>query len=371
MNNIILVYGGNSVEHEISVITALQIKKKYKGKYNLNLCYLKNGIFYFGKKLESLETYKDFKKHSKHLKKINFMANNNNLKVGFRKIPFDAVWVVTHGHECEDGTINAHFKTLNINVISEDIYSGVLGQDKVFSKILCKVKTLPYFQLYKKEYINNQNDVLEQAKKISFPLIIKPSKLGSSIGVCKVENQSDLLKKLEESFYLCDCIICERYLENFEEYNIAAIEINNKIILSEIEKVSNNKMLTYDDKYINNNKSMLGQKRELPAIISNKLKEKIEQYAQKIYNNLNCKYIVRMDFLYDKNNNILYFNEINNIPGSLALYLFEKKNINTNKLIDSYIDEGLKNIDFNKNILKNFKNNIFKELSLNSEKIYK
>lgn len=371
MNNIILLYGGNSVEHEISIITALQVYKKYKGKYNLLLCYLKDSIFYFSKKLSNINIYKNFDKNKKKLSKIKFNANENYIIHNFKKINFESVWIVSHGSDCEDGTLNAYFKTLNINVISENIYSGVIGQDKAFSKALCNVKTLPYFKISYYDYINNINEIYKKAEKLKYPLILKPSRLGSSIGIVKINNEEQLNEKLQESFYLCDYLIIEKYLKHFEEYNIAAFKLNNTILLSNIEKVSNNKILTYDDKYINNQKSMEGQQKQLPAVLPLELKNKIMETAKIIYNNLECSYIVRMDFLYDDIEDKLYFNEINNIPGSLALYLFEANNFDVNELLDNYLDEGIKQNDKEKQLIKTYNNNIFNNLSLEGEKIFK
>lgn len=371
MNNIILLYGGNSVEHEISIISALQIKKSYQGKYNLLLCYLKDSIFYYSDKLSDLEIYKNFTKEKKKISQIKFIANKNYFINKFKKIYFNAVWIVSHGNECEDGTLSSFFKTLNIDVIAENIYSATIGQDKILSKMCCNVLTLPYIKISKYDYLNHLNKIMKKVKELTYPLIIKPARLGSSIGINKVNNDLELKQKIEEILYLTDFIIVEKCLENFDEYNIAAILLNNELMLSEIEQVSKDKILTYNDKYKNENKSMVGQEKILPAIISTPLKNKIYDYAKKIYFNLNCQYIVRMDFLYDNINDKLYFNEINNIPGSLALYLFKAKNYDINDLINHYIDEGLKQNDLDKQLIKTYSNNIFNDLSINVNKFYK
>ena len=143
MNNILLVYGGNSVEHEISIITALQIINKYKGKYNLIPCYHKNSEFYISKKLLNLSFYKRKNKLSSKYK-ICFKANKNEIKLFAKKIKFEAVWIISHGKNCEDGTLVSFFKTLNINVISENIYSATIGHNKLLSKKLVNVPVVPY-----------------------------------------------------------------------------------------------------------------------------------------------------------------------------------------------------------------------------------
>ena len=367
-NNILLVYGGNSVEHEISIITALQIKNKYKGKYNLILCYLKDGNFYISKKLEKIDFYKSSNFNKKALHKVNFIANKNYIKYNFKMLPFEAVWLVVHGSNCEDGTLYSYFKTLNINVISENITSAVIGQNKSLSKKCCDVSVLPFFEITQYDYNFNLESVVVNAKNIGFPAIIKPINLGSSVGISSINNIEELVAKLDELLHLSSSVIVEKKLETFTELNIAAFFYKDRLILSNIEKVSNNKVLSYSDKYVNNEKSMSGQQKELPANISDDLKIRLQEMAKNVYFNLKAQYIVRMDFLYDDANDQLYFNEINNIPGSLALYLFD---IDSSELIDMYLDEGLKNSMQENQMITSYQENIFNQPFFNNVKLNK
>ena len=350
-DNILLVYGGNSVEHEISIVTALQVKEKYKGKYNLIPCYLKNNRFYIDKKLNDLAFYK--KRNCKLKHEIFFKSDTLYVKSSLKKIRFSGVMLIVHGYNCEDGTLYSFFKTLNIPVIGENLYSAVIGQDKVLAKTMAKVETLP-FSLY--------DDSMPSA--IDYPIIIKPTRLGSSVGIKVANNEDELQEKIKEVNYFTKNIIIEKKLADFTEYNIALFKYNDDFIISSIEKVSNSKVLTYDDKYKNDKKSMEGQKREIPAIIDDTLKELIINTAKKIYNNLYASLIVRIDFLYDNKTNKLYFNEINNIPGSLSLYLF-KEIIDISELIDKYISNGLKNYDTENDFICSYDDNIFENVNFN------
>ena len=367
MNNILIVCGGNSVEHEISIITATQLIKKYDGKYKLHLCYLKDGTFYYIGKPRNHMFFKSYKKH----KKISFKANKNSILVGLKKIFFEGIYLCVHGINCEDGTLYGYFKTLNINILNEDVYSASVGQDKTVSKKLTNVPSLPYFYVSRHVFSNNLKSIIEFANKYQYPLIIKPNKLGSSVGVFSVNNVDELVEKIEFVFHICDSVVIEKQLKNFEELNIALIKYKSNIIVSEIEKVSNSKVLSYQDKYVNSNKSMVGQDKELPANISKKLKDEIIKKAKTIYTDLNASGIVRIDFLYDTDNKKLYFNEINNIPGSLATYLFEKANIPINDLIDMLFDEGLFVNELNKNLITTYEKNIFTEKTLYNVKFNK
>ena len=361
-NNILLIYGGNSVEHEISIITALQVIKQYKGKYKLIPCYLKNNNFYYSKKLLDINFYKKENKATK----INFKANQNFIYILGKKIIFEAVMIVSHGALCEDGTLYSYFKTLNIDVIAESPYSAIIGQDKTLTKLLCGINYIPFFECDYKEYTYNIKEILIKAEEIKYPLIIKPSCIGSSVGIKVATNPNELILFLDEAFCFSERVIIERKLDNFIELNIAAFANKNNIYLSEIEKVSTNAPLSYNDKYSNHSKSMKGQKKELPAKINETLKEQLIDFTTKAYKNLRCKYIVRFDYLYDSINNILFLNEVNNIPGALSLYLFT--NIDNSLILDQYIDCGLAEIEKEKKIICKYNENILKQTNFD---IYK
>lgn len=365
--NILLVYGGNSVEHEISIITALQIKKNYTGKYNLILCYLKNGNFHISDKLEKLSTYKNLKEKS-----VMFIPNKNYIIKNRKKIMFEAIWVVTHGKDCEDGTIASYFKTLNIPCISQNVTSACIGQNKYLSKKLTGVTSLNSVYIDNNTYNNNLTYLINKANEFKYPIILKPNNLGSSVGVNIIYDNSSLVSKLEELLLLDDSVIMEKCLDNFIELNIALLKYKNEIIVSEIEKVSDSKVLSYNDKYINDNKSLSGSiNKELPAKINKTLTKNIIESAKQIYTDLNMSLVVRIDFLYDKENETLYFNEINNIPGSLAYYLFEKKGLSFTTLVDMILDEGLKDIEKQLQKITSYSNNILNEERLSNVKLFK
>lgn len=364
--NILLVYGGNSVEHEISIITALQIKQNYKGKYNIILCYLKNGYFYISNKLDTLSNYKSFKD-----KPITFVANKKYILKKNKKIYFEAVWIVSHGKNCEDGTLSNYFKTLNIPCISQNTLSAAIGQNKSISKKLTAVTSLPSLTIDENLFNTNLNKIITTANSFKYPVILKPNCLGSSVGVSIINNNEDLVNKLEELLLLDDSVIMEKCLDNFIELNIALIKYKNEMIVSEIEKVSNSKVLTYADKYLNDSKSLNHTNKELPAKINKTLSKKIINSAIQIYNDLNMSLIVRIDFLYDNENETLYFNEINNIPGSLAFYLFAKKDIDFTTLINMCIEEGLKDIEKQKSKITSYSDNILNQDTLSSVKFLK
>ncbi len=365
MNNIIMVFGGDSVEHEISIITALQVYKQYTGKYNLIPIYLKKGKFYFINSME-INTFKTFN----YKNEVQFEANQNYLKLHHKKINFLGVLIVSHGKKCEDGSIYSYFNVLNIPVIGQDQYVSAICHDKELAKKIGNTSALPYFSLFRQDIDNKLDEIIKKANRIGYPLIIKPCRLGSSVGIKKINNSNELLDQIKEVLYFDNKIIVEKYLNNFEELNIAVLKNKSKYLYSEIEKIKKGSILSYNDKYLNSSKSMIQEEKELPAIINEMLRDEIIKKSMELCTNLNTSGVVRIDYLYDKDKKKLYFNEINNIPGSLAYYLFDKVNIKINDLIDIIIDNGLEEIENNKMLIENYKDNILKSKN-DSMKLFK
>lgn len=371
--NIGLVFGGSSVEHEISVITALQAYHSYHGnKYNLIPIYLtKDKKFYTGKYLTELNRYKDLKALLKKSKQVTFHKDKNNtyLKVGTKKVIIDAIWPVVHGNNCEDGSLYNYFNMLGFICISMDHFQGAISQDKIITKKLMqanKIKQTDYFSVHLFNYNQNSDIVFEKAHKIGYPLIVKPSRLGSSIGVCICNDDASLIDAIEAAFKYDLEVLVEKYIENVKEYNISILGDISNYQVSEIEEISKHDFLSYEDKYLSNNKNkgMASLNRIIPASIDKKLKQNIINTAIKVSEILNTCLCVRLDFLYDEENNQLYFNEINNIPGSLAFYLWEKSDISFTSLIEKIIEIGLKKEYYKSQLNLTYSHNIFNSSEL-------
>lgn len=330
MKRIVLVYGGNSVESEISILTSLKIFKELKKiNSNLYLVYLdKNGNFYSGKGLLSIENYYSLK----GFKKIKFAKKfSNNYFKHYKKVYFDEVLILGHGKNVEDGTLASYFQTLNIPYLYDDLSNSSLFIDKVKSKLALESLSIPQIkyqiihQFEKKKEIN-----------LNYPLIIKPSRLGSSIGIEKVNNKEELKEKMLSSFRYDETLLVEEFVENKIEYNIALLGYENKIIYSDIEEVNHNdKILSFYDKY---DYSSDNDKRVISPVINKTIKDEILTISRKIFNTFNLCGLYRFDFIYDNKNDNIYLNEVNSLPGSLAYYLFESKGIKPCDLVLMYID---------------------------------
>ncbi len=366
--NIGLVFGGCSVEHEISVISALQAYHNYHGeRYELIPIYLsKNKEFYYGKDLVDVKNYTNLPKLLKKCSQIQFKKKNNKtfIQAGFKKVEIDAVWLVTHGNNCEDGTLYNYFNMLNIVCLGLDSFQGSISQDKSICKQLMqanKIKQTKFFWVHTLQYNQNSDDVINQANKIGYPLIVKPAKLGSSVGIQICYNDANLIDAIEEAFIYDTKVLVEEFIENAREFNISLLGDIEEYRVSAIEEVTKNSFLSYDDKYNSHSKckGMAGLNRIVPANIDVKLGQNIIQTAKKVASILDTALCVRLDFLYDTEKKVLYFNEINNIPGSLAFYLWEKVDLSFNALIESILDIGIKNEYMKAHLTLSYHANIF------------
>jgi len=364
MKRIILLSGGNSVEHEISLLTMKQVYNAMnRDKYIVESVYIsKDNKFYLIKNIKQNKTIEDYKKYPLKLIKEN---NKQYFKYKRKKIYFDYLFLLVHGKGVEDGTLAAYLDFLDIPYISNNVYSSVIGMNKSLSKEQAKIKNIKTLDHILIDSNNYDYDLLIKELK-DYPYIFKANSLGSSIGVVKVNNEYEVIDAINSIGIYDNYIIIEKCLENFKEYNLALFKKDNEYIISSIEEINYKKILSYNDKYSNNGLENL--KRIIGPAINKRLENMIINNSKKIYEQLKCDFLVRIDYLYDNDQNILYFNEINMIPGSLAFYLFEDKKILFDELLDLLIEVGIRNQYLKLNKVNILGDNILEDLVKNIKK---
>ncbi len=319
---IAIIFGSKSYEHEISIVSAIAMKKVL----NSELIYIfidKNREFYhiptdtIKSNLFSSGDYKKFDKLQ--------LSQEGFIKKGLfssKVLEFDVVLNLTHGGDGEDGILAGLLKFYHIPFIGPRIEASVVSCDKYITKTYansCNVKTLPcqYFSL-------NDDIVIEK-----YPVIIKPTKLGSSIGVSIVKSEDELSYALDIAFEFDDTIIVEPFISDVKEYNLAGCKIDGKFTFSIVEEPQKEEFLDFDKKYLDFNRTSKVNE----ANISEKMVLKLKDNFVKIYNNTFNGSLIRCDFfIIDEE---IYLNEINPIPGSMANYLFEDFNDTILKLANS------------------------------------
>ncbi len=371
-----IIFGGESVEHEVSIISAVQAMNKLDNdKYEIIPIYIsKENEWYTGAALREIDTFKDMellKRYTKNVvlynKKGRFVLQSKGI---FKRVvnDVDIIFPVVHGTNVEDGTLQGYLKTVGVPFVGSDVTSSAIAQDKVIQKIIFENLQLPvadYVWFYDNEYNDDSDAILDKIeKKLNYPVIVKPATLGSSVGISSAKTRKDLIKSIESAIEYDNKIIVEQTIENLTEVNISLLGNYEAVSLSEIEQVvTENSFLTYDDKYINGSKKvgksgMASANRKIPADISDKLKKEVREIATSSFKAIGLSGVARMDFLVDQKKKKVYINEINSCPGSLAFYLWDKTGKSFTTLLDDMINIGVK--DYKKRISKthSFKTNI-------------
>lgn len=393
-----VIFGGESAEHEVSIISAIQaINKMNEEKYDIIPIYItKDRQWYTGAMLKDIDSYQDLSLIKKYATNVVLVEKNNRFILQKKKGLFkrevaeiDIAFPIVHGTNVEDGILQGYLQTIGIPFVGPNTYAGVVGQDKVFMKAIFEKEDLPlskYVWFYDSEYKTDKDEVLKKISKLKYPLIVKPATTGSSIGISYAEDEAKLCEAIDDAINYDTKILVEEVVENLKEVNISVLGNYEHQKLSVIEEVNgHNKFLTYEDKYIGGGKTkakfgvksvpsckgskgMLSASRKIPADLSDKLKEEVETVARKAFKALGSSGCCRIDFLIDSKKNKLYVNEINSIPGSLAFYLWEPLGKDYTELLDDMINIGIKDYKkrssktytFDTNILQGFANNSLK-----------
>ena len=376
-----VIFGGETVEHEVSIISAVQAMNKLNNeKYDIVPIYIsKDNEWYTGSALREIETFKDMELLKRYTKNVILYKKDGRFvlqsKGMFKKIvnEIDFVLPVVHGTNVEDGALQGYLRTIGVPFAGSDVLASAVAQDKVIQKQVFESEKLPvvdYIWFYDNEYKEDNDEVIKKIEeKISYPMVVKPATLGSSVGITVAKNKKELITSIETAIEYDNKIVVEEKVENLTEVNISILGNYETQQLSEIEEViTDNLLLTYEDKYINGGKKtgkssgMASASRRIPADISDKLKSEVENIATVAYKAVGLSGVVRIDFLIDKKSKKVYINEINPCPGSLAFYLWEKTNKSFTTLLDDMINVGVKEYkrrtskthSFNTNILSGF-----------------
>ena len=388
-----IIFGGRSVEHEISIITANQAMSSVnEEKYEIVPIYIgKNGLMYTGEELLDLKSFKDMDKLIKGLTQINLINDGKNINlVRFPMKKFgeniintiDVAFPAMHGTNGEDGSIAGYLETLNIPYIGCDILSASIGMDKIMMRRVLKevgIPSLDYIAFYSCDYIKDEEKYVKMVEeKLRYPVIVKAGNLGSSVGIKKAKDKSSLIEAIEYSMQFSDRIMIENAITNLKEVNCSVLgDISNAKPSECEEPVGSDEILSYTDKYMSGGKTKTGMegsakqgmaslKRKLPAEISQEMKEKIQKLAVETFKVLGCNGVSRIDFLVDNDTNDVYVNEINTIPGALSYYLWEATGKSFSEEIDDLVQLALKRKRERENLVFSYDQNI---LALNGSKI--
>ena len=377
-----VVFGSRSCEREVSIISAVQLMRHInREKYDVIPVYIdENGSWYTGNILTEISSYKPFHPDKEGVLKVfpdlssgsgallsvskgSGLFSREKIEIAAR---IDVYIIVMHGLNGEDGTLQGLMELANIPYTSTGVAGSSLGMDKIMMKQFfagAGLPVLPGIWFTRSAFRENPESVLEKvSKEIGFPVFVKPANLGSSIGVSRADNPDELKDSFELAFEYDRRVLVEKGLDKPIELNCSVLGYDEDLSASPIEMpISNDQFLDFQDKYLSTggSKGMASLHRVLPAPIDEALKNQIQEMSKKIFSLMDCKGVVRIDYMFDRSSENIYITEINTIPGSLAFYLWENAGIPYENLIDrmimyaekAYDDKNQSNYAYSSDIL--------------------
>jgi D-alanine-D-alanine ligase len=310
--NIAIIFGGSSYEHEISIVSAITVKNVLKGVDTTFIFVDSNRDFYLIDSSDMKSKFFSSKEYLKKSKKLTLTKGGFEAKAMLKSktVDFDVALNLIHGRDGEDGKIAALLEFYGIKYIGPRVEASAISYNKLFTKLYAKELGVDVID-YKLVRQNQEFDM-----PFDYPIIIKPLRLGSSIGVSIVKSKSELQYALDVAFEFDNEVLIEPFIEGIKEYNLAG-GYGSNWHLSIVEEPQKEEFLDFDKKYLDFSRD--GKVSE--ASIDSDIKAKIEQSFKSIYNPLFKGAVIRCDFFVIDQK--VYLNEINPIPGSMANYLFD------------------------------------------------
>lgn len=385
MKKLGVIFGGVTCEHDVSVITGLQlIENADKSKYEIVPIYIhSNGEWYTGEKLLDASIYKNFEAAESFLKKCVILPMDRSFMI-FEKGLFakntistlDVVIPAMHGMNGEDGTLQGLLELANIPYTSSGVLGASVGMDKILMKKVFEahgLPVLPYTYFTRGDWQTNKDAVIVKIEgAISYPMFVKPSNLGSSIGISKAKDREGLVHAIEVAVNYDERIIVEKGVENLVEINCSGLGYGKDVEVSPCEQpVHWEEFLTFEDKYMHGAKGSKSQKqsgmenmaRKIPADLPEEQTKRIQDLTRESFKALNSKGVVRVDYIIDKDTEEVYINEINTIPGSFAFYLWDYAGLKYPQLIDRLVEIAEKAYEEKKKNDYSFKSDIISNIA--------
>ena len=359
MYNIGVIYGSRTCEHDVSIISALQAAQALdKKKYNVTYIYIgREGTWYTGEALADVKFYEHF--DPKKVTRVLPAGENSKLVLyhlpekkklfggvaAERVAVLDVVMPVLHGLNGEDGTLQGMLELFDVPYTSAGVMGSAVGMDKITMKLLFKGCGFPVVEgvwFDRGRWSRERDGVMDECEdKLGFPLIVKPANLGSSIGINIAHDRNQLEDAIETAAAYDHRILVEKAVTPLREVNCSVLGYGDHVETSELEMpVTQEEFLTFEGKYTRNAKGaggMASQVRLIPAPISEKAAETVRDLAVRAFRAMDLKGVVRIDFILDQDENV-FINEANTIPGSLAFYLWEPKGIPFAALLDGMVE---------------------------------
>ena len=381
--NVGVIFGGRSVENEISVLTAIQAMEAIDtAKYDITPIYItKQGHWYTGEELRQSQNYKNMERLLEKCEQVYLRpiyGDNHLYRV--RKPLFgsdivatiDVILPALHGTNCEDGSFQGTIEMTGIPYAGCNVLASANGMDKITMKMILAQSGIPvidYVWFSDKEWFDREAATIERVEQqLGYPVIVKPADSGSSVGIKAVHNREELKEAVENAISYSKRIIVEHLVEQLKEINCSVLGNYYECEASVCEApIRSGEILSYEDKYlgggakgakggVKESRGMHSTVREIPARLPEQQTEFIRTKAVETFKALACDGVARIDFMIDEKDQQIYVNEINTIPGSLSFYLWEATGVGFDELVERLI-----NIAFERKRDSSFKTTSYKE----------
>ncbi len=360
--NIGVFFGGRSTEHEISVISASQAMHAInRDRYDVTPIYItKQGRWYTGDALLDVANYRDLPALLKQCTEVYMRPTYGDYNLyGVKKTMFggnpviahiDVVIPVLHGSNGEDGIFEGVLDTIGIPYAGCNVLASANGMDKITMKMIlgsCGVPVVPYVWFTDKQWFSQRDALIEEIeKKIGYPVIVKPANLGSSVGIGRAADRTQLIAKIDEAEKYSTRLIVEHMVDNLKEINCSVLGDCDDYATSVCEEpIKSGEILSYQDKYMGGTKGAQGMQasqKRIPADLPTEVSDRIRYLAGETFRVLSCHGVSRVDVIMDQDNGEIYVNEINTMPGSLSFYLWEATGLPFDKLMDRLVALAIK-----------------------------
>ena len=378
-----VIFGSRSCEREVSIISAIQLMRHADTeKYDVIPVYIdEHGGWYTGEKLKDIHSYQPFQPNQAGIVRVYLDMTSGSgallttergkglfSREEIRAVArIDVFVVVMHGMNGEDGTLQGMLELANVPYTSSGVGASALGMDKILMKQFFRgadLPVLPSVWYTMTEFQADPGRILKETEEVlGYPVYVKPAKLGSSIGVSRAENGEERREALELAFEYDRRVLVEKGLTKPVELNCSVLGYDGETTASPIEMpISGEDFLDFKEKYLagGGSKGMASLHRVLPAPIEDDLRIRIQEMSKSIFRMMDCKGVVRIDYMFDRDSGGLYITEINVIPGSLAFYLWENAGMPYRELIDrmvelaekAHLDKNQANYAYTSDILK-------------------
>ncbi len=383
-----VIFGSRSCEREVAIISAVQLMNAVDTeKYEVIPVYIdEKGVWYTGSALRKIETFQHFSSDTAGVEQVSLdMTAGSGALMADRPgkglfghptrvlvARLQVCVIVMHGLHGEDGTLQGMLELADLPYTSTGVAGSAIGMDKIMMKQFFKGADLPVLPgtwYTRSGWEKGREEILiDVEEKLGYPVFVKPANLGSSIGVSRADDRESLTDALDLAFDYDRRVLVEKGLDKPLELNCSVLGYDDDVQASPIEMPvlsAGDNMLDFSEKYLRNggSKGMASLQRLLPAPIEDSLRDEIQQLSCKIFRMLDCKGVVRIDYMFDRASEKLFITEINTIPGSLAFYLWENAGVKYKQLIDRMVqcalraheDKNMCNYAFTSNILSSVK----------------